>query len=58
VTAPLPSPYRSPIAGLFNTLVALAIRLLDLRALELEADIAIATDLNQRLKTNTPGGTE
>lgn len=50
MTAPLPSPWTSPIAGLFNALVALAIRLLDLRALELEADIAIATADNQRLK--------
>lgn len=44
-----PAPYLSPTAGLFNHLVALVIRLLGLREIELEAQLAIATDLNQRL---------
>ena len=60
MTAPLPTPRLSPIAGLFNALVALTIRLLDLRTVELEAELAIRTDLNQRLTANrnTHGGTQ
>jgi hypothetical protein len=48
VTAP--PPYLSPIAGLFNAAVALLNRLLDARGLELEAQLAIETSINQRLK--------
>ena len=50
MTAPLPSPYLSPIAGLFNAAVRLLNRLLDARGLELEAQLAIETSINQRLK--------
>lgn len=50
MTAPLPSSYLPPTAGLFNAIVALAIRLLGLREIELEAQLAIATADNQRLK--------
>lgn len=45
-----PSPYLSPIAGLFNAAVRLLNRLLDARGLELEAQLAIETAENQRLK--------
>ena len=50
MTAPLPSPHLSPTAGLFNALVNLAIRLLDLRVLDLEAELIVATAENTRLQ--------
>lgn len=56
MTAPTPSAWTSPTAGLFNALVTLAIRLLGLREIELEAQLAAATDLNQRLTANQPQG--
>lgn len=50
MTAPLPTPSQSPIAGLFNGLVAwLNDRLVD-RVLLLEAEVAVATAENQHLK--------
>ena len=49
MTAPTPAPQLSPMAGLFNLLVAYTIRLLDLRALDLEVDIAAASH-NQQSK--------
>ena len=54
MTAPLPTAWTSPMAGLFNALVQLAIRLLDLRTVELEAELAAATAENQHLKEGTP----
>jgi len=56
VTASAPTARTSPIAGLANALYRLAIRLLNLHTVELEAELAAATAENQRLKTNTPGG--
>ena len=50
MTAPVPTPRLSPTAGLFNALVQLAIRLLDLRVLDLETEVAIATAENTRLQ--------
>lgn len=50
MTAPVPAPQLSPMAGLFNLLAAYTIRLLDLRALDLEAEVAVATHTNQQLK--------
>jgi hypothetical protein len=50
VTAPAPSPRMSPIAGLFNATVRLFNRLLDAHTVELEAQLAIETSINQRLK--------
>lgn len=44
-----PTARLSPTAGLFNALVALAIRLLG-REVQLEADLIVATAENQRLK--------
>lgn len=49
MTAPVPS-RLSPIAGLFNHLVAWLNSQLTDRALLLEAEVAVAIDLNQRLK--------
>ena len=49
MTAPLPASL-SPIAGLFNALIALTIRLLDVKTVQLEAEVALATAENQRLK--------
>jgi len=50
MTAPLPSPYRSPIAGLFNDLVAWLNTRLAAHAVQLEAELAVRTAENQRLK--------
>ena len=50
MTAPVPTPRLSPIAGLFNDLVAwLNDRLTD-RVLLLEAELAAATAINLQLK--------
>lgn len=45
-----PSPYLSPIAGLWTALTRLCIRRLTDRETELEAEIAAETALNQHLK--------
>jgi hypothetical protein len=50
VTAQVPAPQLSPMAGLFNAAVRLFNRLLDAHAVELEAQLAIETSINQRLK--------
>ncbi|MER6350572.1 hypothetical protein ABT186_01645 [Streptomyces sp. NPDC001634] len=51
MTAPLPSPYTTPLAGrLLDALARLAIRLLGLHEVQLEADLIVATAANQRLK--------
>lgn len=54
MTAPLPSPRWSPTTALFNALVALTIRLLNLRTVELEAELTAETALNQHLKGGNP----
>ena len=51
MTAPLPSPYLSPTAGLFNALVRLAIRRLSARAAELRLLIGAEAELNHALTT-------
>lgn len=50
MTAPLPTAWTSPMAGLFNAAVRLLNRLLAAHAVELEAEVLIAAELNQRLK--------
>ncbi|MFD4547203.1 hypothetical protein [Streptomyces sp. NPDC058466] len=50
MTAPLPAPRLSPIAGLFNHLVAWLNSQLTDRALLLEAEVAVANAENQHLK--------
>jgi hypothetical protein len=50
MTAPAPSPRMSPTAGLFNAAVRLTNRLLDAHAVELEAQLAVETSINQHLK--------
>lgn len=50
MTASVPSSRLSPTAGLVNALYRLAIRLLGAVEVQLEADLAAATAINQRLK--------
>lgn len=50
MTAPVPAPRLSPIAGLFNGLVAWLNDRLAAHALLLEAEVAAATAENQHLK--------
>lgn len=50
MTAPLPTPHTSPMAGLFNDLVAWLNDRLAAYSVELEAEVAIATAENRRLK--------
>ena len=51
MTAPAPSPYRSPIAGFVNAMARHAIRGLDARIRELEVLLADATELSHALTT-------
>jgi hypothetical protein len=53
VTAPAPA-RLSPIAGLFNHLVAWLNERLTDRALQLEAEVAVAIADNQQLKGEAP----
>ncbi|MFE2485971.1 hypothetical protein ACFXGR_22275 [Streptomyces mirabilis] len=50
MTAPVPAPRLSPIAGLFNSLVAWLNNQLTDRVLLLEAELAVAIAENQHLK--------
>lgn len=50
MTAPAPAPRLSPIAGLFNSLVAWLNDRLAARAVLLEAEVAVAITENQQLK--------
>jgi hypothetical protein len=50
VTAPVPAPRLSPIAGLFNDLVAWLNDRLTAHAVLLEAEVAVAIAENQQLK--------
>ena len=50
MTAPLPTPYLSPIAGFVNALARHAIRGLDQRIRDLEALLADATELGHALR--------
>ncbi|MER5694871.1 hypothetical protein ACWDBO_31175 [Streptomyces mirabilis] len=50
MTAPVPAPRLSPIAGLFNDLVAWLNDRLAAHALLLEAEVAVAIAENQQLK--------
>jgi hypothetical protein len=54
MTAPVPAPRLSPIAGLFNHLVAWLNSQLTDRALQLEAEVAVAIAENQQLKGEAP----
>jgi hypothetical protein len=50
VTAPLPSPHLSPIAGLTNALLRFYIRCAGQTIAQLEAALAAARELNERLR--------
>ncbi|MEU5477523.1 hypothetical protein [Streptomyces mirabilis] len=50
MTAPIPAPRLSPIAGLFNDLVAWLNDRLAAHAVQLEAEVAVAIAENQHLK--------
>lgn len=54
MTAPAPAPRLSPIAGFANALHLLYIRLAAGRIAELQAELAIATAQQQRLKGARP----
>jgi len=51
VTAPLPSPHLSPIAGLFNTVVAYLNGRLTDRITELKRQIAAEVEYGHELRT-------
>lgn len=51
MTAPAPTPYRSPIAGFVNALARHEIRGLDTRIRELEAALRDGLELRQAIAT-------
>lgn len=52
MTAPAPSPYLSPTAGLLNALCRLAIARLDVHIAGLERLLGEARELNHELRTS------